>query len=667
MLIKKNLLLTVIFLTYFLFINLKLHSQCNNFLKINSVKSGVRIGDLDITGNRITVEGFFNRTQNYNSTFGGGEIVSKHQDPTNVNYLLRPNGAYITTTNGFFRAEAPCSIEINKNYHAALVYDGSTLKFYRDGELLSTTNASGNLITNDYSTTIGTTADLTTIHPSDFIGFINEVRIWSVARSSQEINDFINVSLPNPNNQIGLQAYYIFNSLTNLQGNNLWNGNQLGNINLNVSNPSCNIINNLIPTLNINADKTSICTGSSVQFTANISNQNNVTGIRWLVNGSQVPGNSTIFLSSNLQNNDKIICEITYKIGCQPSKTLQSSPINMVVSQNLNPSLSISASSTEICKASSVTLTATHININNPLSYRWMVNGNLINNNNNNFISNSLNDNDIIQCIIIGINNCGNDDSAKSNIIKMKINPLPEQPVISGKDTICIGELFTFKSSVNSSTWVSQNNTIVTISNNGIVTGIAKGNTTIINTVSNNCGINTKTFEITVLPTPSSIVITGVNSVDVGKKIKLNANIDGGIWSSSNPLIATIDNLGIVSGVSFGNVVINYNIKNACGISNGSYNISVTSNDLFFPNFFSPNNDGKNDLYKVFGSSIRRLELNIFNQWGELVFTTKNNNIGWDGTFKGKQQPVGVYVYTAIVYLLDGTNVSTKGSISLIR
>jgi len=224
-------------------LNIRLQAQCNSFLNVTAIKSGVRIGDLDISGNKITVEGIFNRTQTYDLTFSGGEIVSKHQDPTNVNYLLRPNSASITTTMGFFRVDAPCNIELNKTYHIAMVYDGSTLKFYRNGFLMKQVSATGNLVTNNYITTIGTTADLTTIYPSDFLGYINEVRIWSSARTQEEIKSTMNTPLVNPSSLTDLKAYYIFNSLTNLQGNSNWNGTLINNASISTTNPSCSGFN----------------------------------------------------------------------------------------------------------------------------------------------------------------------------------------------------------------------------------------------------------------------------------------------------------------------------------------------------------------------------------------------------------------------------------------
>jgi len=91
------------------------------------------------------------------------------------------------------------------------------------------------------------------------------------------------------------------------------------------------------------------------------------------------------------------------------------------------------------------------------------------------------------------------------------------------------------------------------------------------------------------------------------------------------------------------------------------------SKDFYIPNAFTPNNDGKNDVFKAYGSSIKSVELRVFNQWGELVYETKDKDKGWDGTFKGKQQPVGVYPFGVKVTFIDNTVITKRGTVNLIR
>ena len=216
---------------------------CNNWLYTPSVSSTVSVGDLDVPGNQITVEATINRTQSYLPGGGDdteGDVVSKHNDFSDVNYILRPNHAYITTTNGFFGTPDICDLELNKTYHVALVYDGNTLKFYRDGFLMSQVNATGNLYQNNWKTRFGHYEPA--FWKTQFIGYINEVRIWNVARTQAEIKTYMNASLASPTTQTGLVAYYTFDNLLNKQGNGAYDGVLTGSASINATNTSCAFI-----------------------------------------------------------------------------------------------------------------------------------------------------------------------------------------------------------------------------------------------------------------------------------------------------------------------------------------------------------------------------------------------------------------------------------------
>lgn len=85
------------------------------------------------------------------------------------------------------------------------------------------------------------------------------------------------------------------------------------------------------------------------------------------------------------------------------------------------------------------------------------------------------------------------------------------------------------------------------------------------------------------------------------------------------------------------------------------------------PNAFSPNGDGVNDILYVLGGPFLELEFNIYNNWGELIFTSNEQAIGWDGTRKGVEQPLGVYVYTVKATTLDNIMHEFKGDVTLLR
>lgn len=88
---------------------------------------------------------------------------------------------------------------------------------------------------------------------------------------------------------------------------------------------------------------------------------------------------------------------------------------------------------------------------------------------------------------------------------------------------------------------------------------------------------------------------------------------------------------------------------------------------VFFPNMFSPNGNHVDDEFKVYSNIVKSMRLMIFNQWGVKVFETSDYTAGWDGTYQGKPQPVGVYVYVASIQLTDNTTIMKKGSFNLIR
>ena len=88
---------------------------------------------------------------------------------------------------------------------------------------------------------------------------------------------------------------------------------------------------------------------------------------------------------------------------------------------------------------------------------------------------------------------------------------------------------------------------------------------------------------------------------------------------------------------------------------------------LDVPNAFTPGRFGQNAVVKVVGFGIVRMVWRIYNRWGQEVFESNDPNIGWDGTYRGVVQPMDVYGYTLEAEFSDGTHVSKKGDITLIR
>lgn len=88
---------------------------------------------------------------------------------------------------------------------------------------------------------------------------------------------------------------------------------------------------------------------------------------------------------------------------------------------------------------------------------------------------------------------------------------------------------------------------------------------------------------------------------------------------------------------------------------------------IYVPNGFSPNGDGRNDLLFVRGTGIDELYFVVYNRWGEKVFETTSQDIGWDGRFRGKPLSPDVFGYYLRVRCFNGEDFIKKGNVTLLR
>ena len=103
------------------------------------------------------------------------------------------------------------------------------------------------------------------------------------------------------------------------------------------------------------------------------------------------------------------------------------------------------------------------------------------------------------------------------------------------------------------------------------------------------------------------------------------------------------------------------------GNGSGGGNPTTNDGDVFLPTAFTPNGDNSNDIFYVRGGNISTLNMSIYNQWGERVFYSDNQAIGWDGTFNGREVQLGTYVYVVKLQFTDGTEGSYNGKVTVIR
>lgn len=116
----------------------------------------------------------------------------------------------------------------------------------------------------------------------------------------------------------------------------------------------------------------------------------------------------------------------------------------------------------------------------------------------------------------------------------------------------------------------------------------------------------------------------------------------------------------------------------------GNYELVLTSNEgciktlyskvkenctsyFWAPNAFTPNDDGLNDTFKIFGPEPLKSSLEIYNSWNQLLFSTNNFNLGWDGKINITQVQGGVFIYI-FKYTLPGQPERViKGNFTLLR
>lgn len=199
--LKLNLTLIASF-----FIGIFANAQGNS-LFLSGPVNWVNAGNITVTGSNVTVEAMIHMTG------PSVNVVSKHTGPPNANYLLRPQSFEITTSNGYASLTNPVILMQGVTYHIAATYNGSMMRYYVNGCLTAEQPWSGTLVTNAFATGIGQQSNC---QCEQFTGYIDEVRIWNVARTELQIrNNMYNIA--NPALQFNLLAYFKFqNNFNNL-------------------------------------------------------------------------------------------------------------------------------------------------------------------------------------------------------------------------------------------------------------------------------------------------------------------------------------------------------------------------------------------------------------------------------------------------------------------
>jgi gliding motility-associated-like protein len=210
---------------------------------------------------------------------------------------------------------------------------------------------------------------------------------------------------------------------------------------------------------------------------------------------------------------------------------------------------------------------------------------------------------------------------------------------------------------------------------NVVADGLTSGVHTVTVTDANGCSV----FASETLPaidpvladiTPDSASISMGDTLQLGVTVQnaIGANLQYS-WSPitglsctdcQNPFVTVYNDISYSVVVTDENGCMSYNQTEVV--------ISVDASLFFFiPNGFTPNGDGINDNFQVYGQDVKTVDMMVFNRWGEKVFQGNNQFQPWDGTYKGVAQSAGAFTYVIDVTFLNDAEVQKKGSVSLIR
>ena len=203
----------------------------NMWCKMDSLNEYLNLGDLDITGNKITVEAWV-----YVLQPGNNDIVSKHGGPSSVNYLLRPHNSQVTAGGNLYIATALSSRKYFECHHVAMVYDGTTLKHYINGQLDGQIAATGTLVQNNCEARIGQRGCSL---GDQFWGYMTEWRLWNVARTQAQIQQYLYETIPNPATVPGLVVYLDMGTLINKAAGGPATAAMVGAVDIGISSPCC--------------------------------------------------------------------------------------------------------------------------------------------------------------------------------------------------------------------------------------------------------------------------------------------------------------------------------------------------------------------------------------------------------------------------------------------
>jgi gliding motility-associated-like protein len=423
------------------------------------------------------------------------------------------------------------------------------------------------------------------------------------------------------------------------------------------------------PTMSILAEDTA-CQGDFI-----VLDGNTTTGAGfWLTDGSGTftVGDSTVQTSYEPSAADDANGQVTFVFQTLNNGGCQQLIDSLVV--DILPSPTPDFTFTEVCLNDPSTFTDNSTSTDPITGYEWLFDGgNSDLNQNTSFTFGTPGTHDV-SLIVYTQNGCS--DTLNQNV---EVHYLPEVGFVNTTPCLNGGSLFNDTSSVTNSSIVAWNwnfgdGNSDTVQNPLNVYGAAGTySVTLVATSAFGC-VDSATQTTTVLPGPTADFSANPEAVNMFEDIFFTdlstpqASINSWFWDfGDNSGTSTIQNPTYAYSDTAGTFSVLLVVSDTNGCADSLYKDVVVFMPPIVPSGFSPNGDGENDILYVYGGPYKELQFEIYNNWGQLIFVSTDETLGWDGTYKNVDQPMSVYVYKVRAVTQDDVINELHGDVTLLR
>lgn len=426
------------------------------------------------------------------------------------------------------------------------------------------------------------------------------------------------------------------------------------------------------PSVTIEASSALICPGEQVDFKiATSEGEGDTPSYEWLVNG-EIEGTSDQFSSTDLTNNAEVILRVGSSLSCVSQVVVESNALIIEVVDTENLGLTLTSSKNPVCQYEEVSFEAETV-INSGMNYKWYVNDEVVDETGASFSKVMINDNTKIRVEVESSSTCGTFSSSDDETVAVEgIEYATFSPevieVCSDKAPI---ELKVSGLTSTNMQWVRDGEEI--IGAKGPVYYAAESGYYGVNISSLMCG----DFEYG----GAKVKITAMPEVDAGPDLHINkeelltiqaevSEANQVLWTPSdylNDVTVLQPEITTTSTTETGETIYTLTATNGDCVATDEVILTIYD-DLGIYSAFSPNGDGVNDVWLIPGAQqYPNSSIKVYNRWGGLIFTSYGYDEPWDGTFKGKELPVGTYYYVIELNNPTADPQTLEGSVTIIR